>query len=229
MIVHGSFYKLPEILMSYEDRDGVYESNIVHLLASSIVLELNSRNINNPLNYIQVEKRYKATENLRCDIFCDFSSIVNESFLKPYSLTTKNWIEVKYYGSLNRASGSETKTDSVGKFLNDFYRLITRVQSTSYCTKFVLAIFNDNPQKYLAFTYQNKHEREWLFSIFETGATKSVVKLCNEPESVYKHIEDSGVKEIELYTRTTKFEPHKEKLGFWGYLIQVEDGSTVRT
>ncbi len=57
MIVESAFLKIPEILLSHESPDLLYEANITNLFTSGVILELNARNINNPLQKIHMEKK----------------------------------------------------------------------------------------------------------------------------------------------------------------------------
>lgn len=90
MIIEGAFLKIPEILMSYDNPDGLYEANITNLFTMGIVLELNARNIDNPLNKIQMEKRYDRNVNVRCDMYLDFSQFLSDEKLNIYGVKNKN-------------------------------------------------------------------------------------------------------------------------------------------
>lgn len=67
MIIEGAFSKIPEVLMNYKNKDELYEATVVNLLTNGIVLELNARNIDNPLMKLQLEKRYQIENRERCD------------------------------------------------------------------------------------------------------------------------------------------------------------------
>ena len=56
MIIEGAFLKISEILINHDEPDLLYEANITNLFTNSILLELNARNIENPLKKIQMEK-----------------------------------------------------------------------------------------------------------------------------------------------------------------------------
>jgi hypothetical protein len=225
MIIESGFFKLAEVLMSYDDKDGVYESNVANLLSSSIILELNARNINNPLNYIQLEKRYSRNENSRCDIYCDFRGVIDSSKMKTYMINEENWIEAKYYGSLYRTKGTETKVDNIGAILLDIYRLITKIEDQSnQIGKYLLVVFNDRPEKYLAFNRMDRSERNWLKELFTSGISKWCCELEEEPKSITRFFKGEEISKIVMETRTTCFEPYGTESslsGFWGYLIQI--------
>ena len=105
MIIEGAFSKIPEVLVNHENKDELYEATMVNLLTSAIILELNSRNIDNPLMKIQLEKRYPIQNRERCDIYTYFDFLTSDN-LERYGYFKENWIEAKYFGGLNRNRGS---------------------------------------------------------------------------------------------------------------------------
>lgn len=89
MIIEAALLKLPEILMGYEDTDGLYEANIANLFSMAVLTELNARNIDNPLAKIQMEKRYSVDKNIRCDMYLDFSEVIIKDRLSKYGVYQK--------------------------------------------------------------------------------------------------------------------------------------------
>lgn len=227
MLVESAFFKIPEILLTHESPDYLYEANITNLLTQGVVLELNARNIDNPLRKIHMEKRYDPNENIRCDIYLDFASIINEGEYSGYGIKSKNWIEAKYFGGINRNRGNETTSENAGAIMNDIFRTIyhTHVNGNFNDGKYSLNVFNDNPSKYLAFGRRGNTKRDWIYDILKTGISNVHFDLSNETDTIKKLFGslESLVMDVEL--RTTSFEPldeEKVKQGkFYGYLSQI--------
>ncbi|QNO14313.1 hypothetical protein HYG86_05760 [Alkalicella caledoniensis] len=221
MIIEGAFLKIPETLISYEDSHGLYEGNITNLLAMGVVLELNARNIDNPLRKIQMEKRYDISVNSRCDMFLDFTEFWDEQGMRMYGSYNQNWIEAKYFGGLNRNSGNETKSENAGSIIYDIFRLVKNIPDDNLSGKYAMVIFNDNPSKYLAFSRKDGSKREWLEKLFKSGTNCLEFSLQEEPNTIKKLFNSTKDINLKFKTKTTSFEPRKENSGFWGYLIQV--------
>ena len=119
MLIEGAFMKIPEVLDYYGEDHYLYESSISHLFSNSLILELNARNIDNPLNKIFFEKRYDPLVNKRCDIYTNFD-FLNEN-LYSYGYYRENYIEVKYFGNRNRQKGNQTKSENAGSIICDIY------------------------------------------------------------------------------------------------------------
>lgn len=154
MIVESAFLKIPEILLTHETPDMLYESNITNLFTNGVILELNARNIDNPMRKIHMEKRYNKDINTRGDIYLDFSSFVDERNYLGYEVKPKAWVEAKYFGDINRSKGSQTKTENAAFIMYDIYRLIrfTHENKNKNDAKYSLNVFNDDPKKYMAFS-----------------------------------------------------------------------------
>lgn len=225
MIIESALLKLPEILVAYEDIDGLYEANIANLFSMAILTELNARNIDNPLEKIQIEKRYIKDENRRCDMYLDFTKVISQNNLLKYGIYQKNWIEFKYFGNFNRNKGDQTKSENVGKIAYDIYRLI-KYTDNSQDGIYLVCGFNENPKEYLAFGKSSGDKRDWLYNIFKAGINEWEFNLAKEVKTIKKVFKDVDNIKMRVKTRTTFFEPlEKDVTGcFWGYLIQVLDG-----
>jgi len=220
MIIEGAFLKIPEVLLNYDDRDGLYEANNASLLANSIVLEFNARNIDNPLMKIQLEKRYKKKENIRCDLYANFDFVSKD--LEEYGYFKENWIEAKYFGSLERTEGSETKSENAGSIMYDLYRLIKNTDKNVRKGLYLLVILSHDPRKYLAFNRKDKTKRDWLYGLLNCGTNDIRFNLDEEPECIKKMFNHEKDLQIKVKTRTLLFEPLKENQdNFYGYLIQI--------
>ncbi|MCT4598136.1 MAG: hypothetical protein N4A50_09705 [Vallitalea sp.] len=118
-----------------------------------------------------MEKRYKAKVNARCDIYLDFTSFMNDDDFLGYSMKSKSWIEAKYFGGFNRNSGHETKSENAGSIMYDIFRLIklTDDEGNNSDAKYSLNVFNDVTTKYLAFSRQDRVERQWVKALTTHG------------------------------------------------------------
>jgi hypothetical protein len=225
MIIEGAFLKLPEVLLSYGNNDDLYEAHIVSLLTNAIVLEFNARNIDNPLAKMQLEKRYDNKQNARCDLYTNFDFLTDNQ-LQQYGYYIENWIEVKYFGGLTRNKGNETKSENAGSIIADIHRLANSAAAKDSRGLYLLVVFNQNPDKYLAFSRKDKSERKWLRALLKPGINVSMFSSIEEPSSIMKPF--SGVENVSLsmVTRTLLFEPYFTNHDiFWGYLIQLLDFS----
>ncbi|MEN6459763.1 MAG: hypothetical protein ABFC94_00130 [Syntrophomonas sp.] len=223
MIIEGALLKLPEILMGYDDVDGLYEANIANLFAMAVIVELNARNIDNPLEKIQMEKRYSSDKNIRCDMYLDFSKVILKNKLHKFGNYQRNWLEFKYFGGLDRNKGTETKSENAGSIIYDIYRLIKFSDDSGEEGKYIVCCFNKHPKKYLAFGRQDGSDREWLREIIKPGINEWDFNLDEEPNTVKKVFKEISNLKMRVKTRTTCFEPLEEdsQKSFWGYLIQI--------
>lgn len=240
MIIEGAFLKIPEVLAQYNNPEELYESNITNLLTNGIILELNARNIDNPLMKIQMEKRYKEYINTRCDIYVDFSSFMKEINLNKYGFYSENWIEAKYFGGINRNKGNETKSENAGSIMYDLYRLIKNTHAgKNERGLYSLNIFNESPNKYLAFSRNNKSKRDWIESLLKTGIQELQFSLQDEPKTMINIFKNVTQLEMNLKIKCLSFYPllkvNLDEKGFYGYLIQIleynliEDGNVYKS
>lgn len=232
MIIEGAFLKIPEVLVQYNNPEELYEANITNLLTNGIILELNARNIDNPLMKIQMEKRYNEYINTRCDIYVDFSSFIKESDLNKYGFYSENWIEAKYFGGINRNKGNETKSENAGSIMFDLYRLIKNTHAENKERGlYSLNIFNESPNKYLAFYRSDKSKRYWIEGILNTGVQELQFNLEKEPKTIKRIFRDVENLEMNLKIRSLSFCPllklDVDEKGFYGYLIQILDYNLV--
>jgi len=221
MLIEGAFLKIPEVLLSYEDRNGLYEASIVNILTNAVILEFNARNIDNPLTKLQLEKRYDISANIRCDLFANFDFI--DDALQGYGCFQENWIETKYFGDLERAKGTQTKSENPARILYDLYRLARYANAERAVNKglYFLGVFSHAPGRYLAFNRQDSTERTWLKSLLTCGVHDISFDLDDEPGCIKKIFGQSSLR-FALKTRTSLFEPlDSTGDGFFGYLVQI--------
>ncbi len=226
MIVESAFLKIPEILISHDEPDLLYEANITNLFTNGVMLELNARNIDNPMRKIHMEKRYNPDINARCDIFLDFSSFMDTDIFNEYYIRPKAWIEAKYFGSINRNKGHETKSENAGSIIFDIFRLIklTHDQENKLDAKYSLNIFNDESSKYLAYSRQDRTIRSWIKAITSYGISKLHFDLKDEPRSIRQIFTGVESLVIDARIKNTVFEPlcvSSSGIRFHGYLSQI--------
>jgi hypothetical protein len=226
LIVESAFLKIPEILLSHKEPDLLYEANITNLFTNGIILELNARNIDNPMRKIYMEKRYKSNINARCDVFLDFSSFINKNDFYGYSISSKSWVEAKYFGGINRNSGHETKSENAGSIIYDIFRLIwfTHLEGNIGDAKYSLNVFNDCPTKYLAFFRQDRKKRQWINALTSCGINQLHFDLEDEPNSIRKIFKNINSLVMDIKLRNLVFEPIQvlnDRICFYGYLNQI--------
>ncbi len=231
MIIENAFYKIPEILMSYDNIDDGYEGNIVNLLMTAIVLEFNIRNVDTPLKLIRNEKVYSGNDAQRCDMYVSYENLFDERFLTKYSLYKNNYIEAKYFGGINRNLGNEDKTSNAGYVIYDIYRLLQNTNRDD--GKYFFVIFNDAPEKYLAFNRRainGQETREWLQNLFQDGSHNITFDLNVEPQTMkncFRNIVNENIR-IDFQSQTISIKPinPETREAFWCYLIKVNRMAT---
>lgn len=220
MLIEGAFLKIPEILNFYGDEHYLYESSITHLFSNSLILELNARNIDNPLSKILFEKRYDPLINQRCDVYTQFDFL--DANLSRYGYYQRNYIEVKYFGNIERRHGTIPKSLNAGSIIHDLYRLIKGTKAIGQKGLYSLAIFDDHPRKYLAFSRTGGTEREWVQKILTPGIHRIQFDLQKEPKTIKDifGLDDSNLF-IDMKVRVLTFNPMDHEEGYYGSLIQI--------
>ncbi|MEN6413437.1 MAG: hypothetical protein ABFC84_11895 [Veillonellales bacterium] len=230
MLIEGAFYKLPEILAASDDPQGIYEANIANLFAMGILLEFNARNVENALQNIQLEKRYEKSRNLRADVYVNLAKFSKNLYI--YGIRPNNWIEAKYFGGLKRNKGNETKSENAGAIMYDIFRLCCLVplslQKKDNMTRYVLNVFNNRPEKYLAYRRESRTERIWLSNLLHPGSNEIIFSLSQEPKTIKelfgKYFLNNPTTEltIKANVETLEFKPFIDAdIQFWGYLSRI--------
>lgn len=220
MLIEGAFLKIPEVLNFYEDEHYLYEASISHLFSNSLILKLNARNIDNPLSKIFFEKRYDPTINQRCDVYTNFDFL--NTNLVNYGYFQENYIEVKYFGNIDRRQGTIAKSKNAGSVIHDFYRLVNGTKAIGQKGLYSLIIFDDHPRKYLAFARGDGVQRAWVEKILTPGVHQIRFDLTKEPATIKQLFttEQSDLL-MDLDIRVLTFNPLEEKPGYYGALIQI--------
>ena len=92
--------------------------------------------------------------------------------------------------------------------------------------KYELTIFDNRPNRYLAYLRRDKSEREWVRRIMESGVHNITFDLSEEPNTIRKIFGEFKDVKMLLEVKNTVFEPvcdlndGNHKL-FYGYLNQI--------
>lgn len=242
MIVESAFYKLPELLLGHSYPREQYESAITTQLALGLLSELNSRNVPQPTHRIQIERPYPSTPGGaspgRADLYVDLAGLYTHHLSHLYSLygmKPDNWLEVKFFGGIGRATGEETTTENAAVILQDLLRLCLYVREERSAdrtnARYFLCVFNRVPQKYLALRRRGAgtSERSWIPSLLSQGPRRTIaIPLAEEPPTFRKAMgpvipHDDPEARLSLDVVSWSFEPaarHSELL-YWGYLVRI--------
>ncbi|MGM0214940.1 hypothetical protein [Enterococcus sp. AZ109] len=232
MIIESSFFKTLEALLANADGENLRERSFVNIFSNCILQELNSKNVDNPLHLIQLEKPFDhyastATHRKRCDLYVDFEEFILKDELKPYKIYSKNWLEFKYFGNAERVTGNPTTVKNVGKIINDLIRLgWNQYKSADKDQGYYFSVgFRHEKFAYLARTSTRKNnDRQWLSTIFLPGIHDITINLQNETKEAKKAVEFDNISTFNLRVKTTNYEPidsvSNDNL-FSAYLIQI--------
>jgi len=236
MIVEGAFYNLPETVTrieytKHEKKDTsthVHEAVLSGYFVMSLLNELNSRNIQNPMEKIVLEQPYPHHHKKRCDIYTKFGTIFQGIDLQMEGLgyRTNNYIEVKFFFEKQPPS-SGRKTANVGRILYDLFKLSILLKNNND-GKYLLIVFNRNKEQYLAFNKRGGKEREYLRKLFTAGEQEIHIDLNREVQSVKKEVKIPKSKnKFDLKFHTLAIETNDEADNsngqkFHFYLIRVK-------
>jgi len=196
MIIESAFFKLSDYFQSVESPSELYEEQVAFIFAVALYQELQNRGFPFLLPYIQLGRPYPNRAE-RVDIYFR----VPKNKLPPEILhrwtesgvCEENWIEVKFFGGVERRGSREPKTYNVGVVLADLLRLKYYVTEGG---KYLLLVFNRGPEYYLAFTRKNLSERDYLKTLLAPGEHKVVIDIANEEKSVLNTINTNFRKKL---------------------------------
>ena len=192
MIFEQSFMALPEFLCGTPFERYEYEGTILTAFSMSILQELNSRNINNPISLLRSEVEYENTRK-RADLFLDIQNLnlLNDD-LKSYGFYEKNWLEAKFF-----RIGSNTQKPIVSQLkatfllLKDFIRLCCLVSDgiqsdQSSNARYLLHAYQGDPKNFLTLERNNhgrRKERKWISGLLKHGDNIVVINDLNKETS----------------------------------------------
>ena len=244
MFIEAAFFRICEgILRSPLGRHDWTEEQIRGLFAQSIVDELSSRFIKYPSLQVHIEKRYPLSrdvhKSLSVDIHADFSNKDLTTPLYNYGFRPKNWIEIKYFSGWSSSKSSLPTTENAASIMKDFLRLIILTGGNkSLDNRYLIALFDNEPEIYLAKKIKKGGKREWLEILLDKrlAEKKPYIDFSAEPNSFSKKIRSSNkIRNVSLTLYSQTFLPKvderlfsKEKLNanqllVYCYLFRIDD------
>lgn len=249
MIVESAFFNLPELL-SQQRAEVVSEETVRHHFAVALQLELASRQIERPYEFVTTEhpfpiqdsSPYQRKADLRLRLRGVFGNPVENASqyrLKRYGVRDHIWIEVKALLGGSRTSAHPT-TANAGHVLRDLIRLSLLPEEdigdardpVSGCTtngRYLLLVTDDMPNQFLALN-RRSGTRRWLTDLVTEGESELAVDLENEPVSLRSGVGDGfenvNVK-MSMHTHTRSFAPgwihgQEREAYYWGNLIRID-------
>jgi len=228
MIIEGAFHKLHENLLMDSFPQEQYEAFLVGHMAMAILLEMSLRNVPYPASLIRLEKPYdiaaKAGRKLRADLFAQtpLSGKLASKQSEAYGIAQDNWFEVKYFRrSTKSKSGIHRKKNTQGIAI-DLVRLCLLVEDSGGGGRFVLSVFEGEPESYIAPKTRKNKERNWLRQMLTPGYHKICLDFLEEPDILqvtYAPLVLNASIDVKAFI------PVQDKLPglYWGYLCNVID------
>lgn len=225
MIIESAFYNLPEILLAEQSRE-IVEYSLRNMFSLSLLLEFNARNIPYPVEHIKLERKYPHCNKVKCDLVVNLEAIADKIVNGRFGCCETNWVEIKYFGGIGRAAGTETKTENKGKILDDLLRLCLfpdELQGKNRKNgRYFICVFNRTPKEYLSYF----SAADWVSEIFVQGIKKTKVYFNKLQPSTKKGIKSFHITNntsLELTIDTKSFYPFSitEHDNFYGYLIKI--------
>jgi len=225
MIIEGAFHKLHENLLMDSFPQEQHEAFLVGHMAMAILLEMALRNEPYPASLIRLEKPYtiaaEAGHRLRADLFAKIplSGKLGSTRCEAYGIAQDNWFEVKYFRrSTKTKSGINRKKNTRGIAI-DLLRLCLLVDDSGGGGRFVLSVFDREPESYLALKTRDNKERHWLRQILTPGCHEICLDFLEEP-NILKVTDAPWVLNASIDVKA--FIPvHKLPNLYWGYLCNV--------
>ena len=225
MIIEGAFYKLPEVMFANlnQGNERIQESTLVNFFTNSIMLEFNSRNIENPMKRVIVGKQFpkNKTGNKRAiaDIYLDLTGLYDNNLSNHFAIFPWNYIEVKCYTKKPLQNEStEATTTNTAIIINDLLRL--HKYAGFNFGKCFLIVFDDKKNYYLA--YKN---RDYLNSLFTPGIHDIEIPLKDEVKTFKESVDHNLIEDLiklKIYVyEWISFINQKHS----GYLIKILRGS----
>jgi len=231
MIVEGAFYKLPELITRYEyttlsGAPSIHEHTLHGSFAMCLLTELNSRNLQNPMQYIYLEEPYPKNKKLRSDVCIKIPPRLVQEIeprLKFLGFRRTNYIEVKLFFEKKEVA-NQSKTGNVGKIINDLLRL--KKFATDDVGRYLLIVFNRKKEDYLAFRAKYG-ERHYLNDLLTVGKQEISIDLSREPKSLIEEVKIDVKKSdfpIKIYTLAIETEKGREEKSekYYFYLIKIK-------
>ena len=226
MIIEGAFHKLHENLLMDPFPQEQYEAFLVGHMAMAILLEMSLRNEPYPASLIRLEKPYdiaaKAGRKLRADLFAQtpLSGKLASEQSEAYGIAHDNWFEVKYFKHSAKSRSGISREGNTKRIAIDLLRLCALVEDSGGGGRFVLLVFEGEPESYLALKTRENNERNWLRQMLTPGYHEICLDFLEEPDILRGTHAPWGLK---ASIDVKAFIPVQDKLLglYWGYLCNV--------
>ncbi len=215
MLIEAAFFRFCEGMLRTFSRYDWTEEQIRGLFAQSIVDELSSRLIKYPSLLVHIEKQYQLSQKiakpLTVDICADFSGKDFPITLNNYGFSSENWIEIKYFHTRKPIKYNLPKVENVALIVKDMLRLIILTGGkTQYLKRYLIIVFDNKPDKYLAMKTKKNVPRTWLEMLFDRRYAEKEVQIdfSTQPDSFSKKISSSNkIREVTLTLNSETFLP----------------------
>lgn len=185
MIFEQAFMALPEFLSGTPFKRYQFEGTIVTAFSMSVLQELNTRHIQNPVSLLRAEVNYPIDQRKRADLHIDLQKLgLFNDDLRSYGFYENNWLEAKFCRLGNSGKPVIMPLASTFLLLKDFIRLCSLVPDNqlqdepSIGGRYLLHAYQGDPSKYFVFKRNQNNlraSREWINPLLESG--KQVVDI----------------------------------------------------
>ncbi len=132
MIVESAFTILPESVAGLHFQKVKREANVVGSFAFSLLNALHAKNVNDPIQRLQLEKPYATRKapfgsTRHCDIYIDYGgSKIGSKNLANFGWRYRNFIEAKFLKSYGQTVGGQDTRASANsaEVIADLIRLV---------------------------------------------------------------------------------------------------------
>lgn len=190
MIIESAFYKLPELLFGSNEEIGtgkIREAMLVNYFTTSIMAELNARNVPDAMRRIVVEQKYLNHSSYSCDIYFDSAGLYTGIDIGRLMLYNRNYIEAKCFTKATVASNtSQARTINSAIILNDILRLLKYGEPNQGA--YFLIFFDRKKDYYIT------QKRKWLYNLFLPGLKYIDIDISGECKSFIESLQVKDVK-----------------------------------
>ncbi len=226
MIIEGAFHKLHENLLMDSFPREQCEAFLVGHMAMAILLEMTLRNEPYPASRIRLEKPYaiaeKAGRKLRADLFAEtpLSGKLASKQCEAYGIAQDNWFEVKYFRRSAKSKSGISRQKNARRIATDLLRLCVLVEDSGSGARFILSVFENEPESYVALKTRDNKERHWLRQILTPGCHEICLNFSEEAD-IFQVTDDPLV--LNALIDVKAFIPVQNELPglYWGYLCNV--------
>jgi hypothetical protein len=226
MIIEGAFHKLHENLLMDSFPREQYEAFLVGHMAMAILLEMTLRNEPYPASRIRLEKPYaiaaKAGRKLRADLFAEtpLSGKLASKQCEAYGIAQDNWFEVKYFRRSAKSKSGIPRQKNARRIAIELLRLCVLVEDSGGGARFILSVFEGEPESYVAPKTRENKERHWLRQMLTPGYHEICLDFSEEPD-ILQGTDAPLVLNASIDVKA--FIPVQDKLPalYWGYLCNV--------